>query len=332
MRTNQQIDLFRPGQPDDEAIRLLKHYEKFALEKDPRGYCVCTSEGKDSRVLGHLMRRAGVRHFYHHNVTGIDPLELVYFQRRNFQEYRDAGYVCHDVMYKMSMWQLMLKKLIPPLRHMRYCCTFLKESKTEEQGDAMISTGVRKAESSRRAKQRSELERHGKTVKDSVHIDPWKDIYDRDYLGPFDEDGETQVTANCYHNPSWQDTGDWRSGLWIINPIAEWPDHWIWDYSLEAGLEQCSLYQEGFARLGCCGCPMAGEAGRRREFERWPKFKDQYIRIFDKMVLLRQERGMKMSFNSKNAGTAWFEWWLSDRAMEQPIDDDQLSMDDLAVF
>ena len=77
---------------------------------------------------------------------------------------------------------------------------------------------------------------------------------------------------------------------------------------------------------------MAREAGRRHEFKRWPKFKDQYIRTFDKMVLLRQERGMKTLFNAKGAGTAWFEWWLSDRAMEQPIDDDQLSMDDLAVF
>lgn len=84
MNTNQQIDLFRPRQPDDEAIRLLRGYEDFALKFDPRGYCVCTSEGKDSRVLGHLMRRAGVKHFYIHNITGIDPPELVYFQRKNF--------------------------------------------------------------------------------------------------------------------------------------------------------------------------------------------------------------------------------------------------------
>ena len=34
------------GQPDDEAVRLLQYYEALALENDPRGYCVCTSEGK----------------------------------------------------------------------------------------------------------------------------------------------------------------------------------------------------------------------------------------------------------------------------------------------
>lgn len=56
MNTNQQLSLFRPnGQPDEEAIRMIRGYEKFALSLDPRGYCVCTSEGKDSRVLGHLL-------------------------------------------------------------------------------------------------------------------------------------------------------------------------------------------------------------------------------------------------------------------------------------
>jgi len=110
MNTNQQLDLFRSGQPDEEAIKLLRSYESFATKIDPRGYCVCTSEGKDSRVLGHLMRRAGVRHFYIHNITGIDPPELIYFQRRNFSDYMAGGYECHDIMYEMSIWALMRKK------------------------------------------------------------------------------------------------------------------------------------------------------------------------------------------------------------------------------
>ena len=107
------------GQPDDEAIRMIREFEPLALMNDPRGYCLCTSEGKDSRVLGHLMRRAGVRHFYIHNITGIDPPELVYFQRRNFQEYRDMGLTTYDIMYDKSMWQLMIEKKFPPLIRLR---------------------------------------------------------------------------------------------------------------------------------------------------------------------------------------------------------------------
>lgn len=310
MNTTQQLDLLRPGQPDEDAIRLLQSYESFATSIDPRGYCVCTSEGKDSRVLGHLMRRAGVKHFYIHNITGIDPPELVYFQRENFREYVDLGHEVHDVMYQMSIWQLMRKKKIPPLRRKRYCCEHLKEIRTREQGLAMISTGVRKAESSRRAKQRSELEMWGKTAARKTHLDP------------YDQDENIEIFRSCYDNPEWG-----RAGLWTINPIAEWPDHWIWDYSAEAGLKQCSLYDEGFTRLGCIGCPMAGEAGRRREFERWPEFRKLYIRAFENMLEARRERGLPILHQGKHAAEDWFEWWLSDRAMEAPIDEDQLCLD-----
>lgn len=302
MNTTQQIDLFRTGQPDEEAIRLLKSYESFALKMDPRGYCVCTSEGKDSRVLGHLMRRAGVRHFYIHNITGIDPPELVYFQRKNFQQYADMGYDVYDCMYDMSIWQLMRKKMVPPLRHMRYCCEHLKERKTPEQGNAMISTGVRKAESTRRAKQRAELEHNYKN------------------LAPYDqEDGvEVETFRTCFDNPDWG-----CNGLWTINPIAEWPDHWIWDYSEEAHLEQCSLYQEGFDRLGCIGCPMARSCNRRKEFSRWPGFELLWRKAFDTLVKIRTEHGKKQRFAS---GSEWFDWWMSDQAMEAPDDEMQTSI------
>lgn len=310
MNTVQQINLFRPGQPDEEAIRFLQEYEYFALKLDPRGYCVCTSEGKDSRVVGHLMRRAGVKHFYLHNITGIDPPELVYFQRKNFEVYMDMGYEVHDSKYILSMWQLMRKKLIPPLRHKRYCCSELKERRTAEQGFSMISTGVRKAESSRRAKQRSELEVYERTPADKLHLDP------------YDQDENTEIFRACFDNPHWGD-----QGLWTINPIAEWPDHWIWDYSQEAHLEQCSLYSEGFERLGCIGCPMAGECGRRREFARWPAFKVLYLRAFAEMLQIRRDRGMTELFKAKNAAEEWFEWWISDSSMEEPVDENQLRLD-----
>lgn len=303
MNTNQQVDLFRTGQPDEEAIRLLRGYEDFALKFDPRGYCVCTSEGKDSRVLGHLMRRAGVKHFYIHNITGIDPPELVYFQRQNFQTYLDLGYQAYDCAYDRSMWGLMRKNLIPPLRQKRYCCAHLKERKTPEQGEAMISTGVRRAESTRRAKQRAELE------------------HDYQHLNPYDqEDGvEVETFRTCFDHPDWG-----RNGLWTINPIAEWPNHWIWDYSAEAHLEQCSLYAEGFDRLGCIGCPMGSERQRRRQFARWPGFERVWRRAFDEIFRIRQARGMKLRFPS---GAENFEWWLSDAAMEESIDEDQLYLD-----
>ena len=306
MNTNLQLDLFRTGQPDEEAIKLLKFYEPSALMRDPRGYCVCTSEGKDSRVLGHLMRRAGVKHFYLHNITGIDPPELVYFQRKNFQQYADTGYPTYDVMYKKSIWQLMREKKTPPLRSIRYCCDFLKERHVEEQGEAMISTGVRKAESTNRARLHSELEEKGKRVKDKKH------------LTPYAEDTDRELVEGCMNNPRWSE------GLIIVNPIAEWPDHWVWDYSSEARLEQCCLYSEGFHRLGCIGCPQARGCRRIRDFKRWPGFEQLWRRAFDNLTQLRNDLGLVNRFS---CGAEWFEWWLSDAAQNEPVDENQLELE-----
>lgn len=139
------MNMFK-GAPDDEAIKMIQYYEGLAVENDPRGYCVCTSEGKDSRVLGHLFRRAKVKHFYLHSITGIDPPELIYFQRKNFLDYKDSGYLAYDVKYRISMWDLMVKKKMPPLRTIRYCCEELKERRVDEQGQAILSFGVRKFE------------------------------------------------------------------------------------------------------------------------------------------------------------------------------------------
>lgn len=285
------------GQPDDEAIRMIQAFEGIALEHDPRGYCVCTSEGKDSRVLGHLMRRAGVKHFYLHSITGIDPPELVYFQRRNFQQYRDAGYLTYDVPYEKSIWELMLKKLVPPFRHMRYCCQYLKERRGKEQAQALLSLGVRKYESVNRAKNRDELEiaMHGKSGKS--------------LLMTWDNDDNRRTFETCYAQNEKR-----------LNPLAYWPDSLIWDYSKDAKLEQCSLYHEGFARLGCIGCPMAREKGRRREFARWPGFERLWLQSFERLRLLRIERGL---INIFATGREWFDWWMLDKAQES-IDEDQL--------
>ena len=288
-----QTSLFR-GQPDNEAVKMIQYYETLALEYDPRGYCVSTSEGKDSRVLGHLFRRSGVKHFYLHSITGIDPPELIYFQRNNFQKYKDAGYLTYDVMYEKSMWQMMTENLIPPMRNIRYCCVEFKEKRSIEQGDAILSLGVRKFESTNRAKKRNELE---------VAIPNKSNV-----IMPFDNDENRRTFEACYQNYEKR-----------VNPLAYWTDADIWNYSKDAKLEQCCLYCEGFDRLGCIGCPMARCKGRKREFERWPGFEKLYVHAFDKMIRIRKEQGLRMDFTT---GREWFDWWMSDTAQKK-VDEDQ---------
>lgn len=256
---------------------------------------------KDSRVLGHLMRRAGVRHFYMHSVTGIDPPELVYFQRTNFQVYRDMGYLTYDVMYQYSMWQLMRRKKIPPLRKVRYCCEHLKERPVPQQGRAILSLGVRKYESVGRRKKRDELE----IVSDKKRGD--------NIIMPFDNSEKRRIFETCYQDNQRR-----------INPLAYWTDSDIWSYSKDVGLKQCGLYNEGFTRLGCIGCPMARRVGREQEFRRWPKFKAQYLRTFGHMLEDRRALGLPV-LEFASTPEQWFEWWLNDKAAEK-ADGNQLTL------
>jgi phosphoadenosine phosphosulfate reductase len=77
----------------------------------------------------------------------------------------------------------------------------------------------------------------------------------------------------------------WRphrtDGSWILNPILYWTEDDVWTLIRREGIPYCSLYDEGFKRLGCIGCPMSGK-GRVKEWERWPKYKDGWCRAFSK--------------------------------------------------
>ena len=95
-----------------------------------------------------------------------------------------------------------------------------------------------------------------------------------------------------------------------INPIIDWEDSDVWNFIKSNGIPYCSLYDEGWERLGCIGCPMARQQGREREFIRWPKYKDSYIRAFDKMLRQRELSGMKWFMHGLVTAKDVFNWWM----------------------
>ena len=70
----------------------------------------------------------------------------------------------------------------------------------------------------------------------------------------------------------------------LINPIIDWTTEEVWEFIHEYNIPYCSLYDEGFKRLGCIGCPMGSKEQREYEFKRWPKYKALYLRAFEKMI------------------------------------------------
>ena len=78
----------------------------------------------------------------------------------------------------------------------------------------------------------------------------------------------------------------------MLNPIIDWSTEEVWEFIHEYNVPYCKLYDEGYKRLGCIGCPMGSVESRYRAFERYPKYKQAYIRAFDRMIDVRNGGGI----------------------------------------
>ena len=96
------------------AIERLKYFEP------PEGYYLAFSGGKDSVVIKALADMAMVIYDAHHNLTTIDPPELIYFIRKYH------GDVIIDRPEKHLLTR-MVEKNIPPMKNIRWCCAEYKE-------------------------------------------------------------------------------------------------------------------------------------------------------------------------------------------------------------
>ena len=104
-----------------------------------------------------------------------------------------------------------------------------------------------------------------------------------------------------------------------VHPIIDWSESDVWDYIHENNLPYCSLYDDGFKRLGCIMCPMNGK--RAREVKRWPRYYQKYLRAFDARLVKRRADGLKTTWESREQMMAW---WLDDA--DHRIDPDQTVM------
>ena len=125
------------------AIERLRMFEPEALRKHPEGYYVGDSGGKDSCVIVRLSEMANVKHRAYHNLTTIDPPEIIHFIREHHPD---------TVIEKpkVPFFTEMVKRGFP-MRQARWCCGDYKERGGH---DRLIVTGVRWDESARRKNSR----------------------------------------------------------------------------------------------------------------------------------------------------------------------------------
>ena len=264
-----------------DAARLSEHRYKKPL-------MVTYSGGKDSQVLVALAERAGINFEVVNSHTTADAPETVYFIRRQFYEMEQRSIKCHiePPKYKglpVSMWTLIPQKGMPPTRLARYCCAVLKENTGRNR---FIATGVRWAESVNRKQNRGvmELNHHDK---------------DKRIVLMSDNDEKRQLFETCN-----------LKGKMTVNPVIDWANNDIWDYTYSEHLPINPLYIEGWERVGCIGCPMAGRCGRQREFARWPQYEKLYIQAFDRMLEVRKAKGLPC--DRWYTGLDVFRWRMED--------------------
>lgn len=284
---------------EQTAMERLRLASQMSMKLYKQPLLLTDSGGKDSAVICKLAENAGIPFEIVHSHTTADAPETVYHVRKRAKKYEERGivYTIHYPVYKgnrTSMWDLIPQKLIPPMRIMRYCCAVLKETTGKGR---FIATGVRWAESARRAANRGALEVVASTRSKNLILNG-------------DNDEDRQLFENCQ-----------LKGERVCNPIIDWTDRDVWDYLTEQKVEVNPLYNEGFCRVGCVGCPMAGKA-RYAEFARWPGYQRNYIRTFDRMLEVRKARGKTDDMRWGTTGEDVFHWWMEDGVLPGQIEID----------
>lgn len=123
-----------------------------------------------------------------------------------------------------------------------------------------------------------------------------------------------------------------RKGLWrqmnisrndgspIVCPIVYWTDSDVWTFTRQRGIPYCSLYDEGYKRLGCIGCPMGGSKQQAQQFARWPKYEAMWRRGFqmywDRYKGTLTKKGTDRWIEKFGTVDDLWDWWVSDKAYE----------------
>ena len=264
---------------------------------------VTYSGGKDSDVMLDLAESCLKSDEFEvlNSHTTVDAPETVRHIRETFKRLNDKGvktrvdYHVQEDGTRLTMWNLIPKKLMPPTRIVRYCCQVLKETGTPNR---LCALGVRAAESTIR-RGRDTFSTRGGTYKDAIFFS-------------LSHAEEVHQEAQELQDPVWDCTliktmREKKDTL--VNPIYEWSTTDIWDYIHIRQLNVNPLYSKGYDRVGCVGCPLASYHQKIKEFSDYPQYKTMYIKAFDKML---EERKRKVKEDVWKTGEEVFNWWVEE--------------------
>lgn len=157
----------------------------------------------------------------------------------------------------------------------------------------MIATGIRWDESNGR-KDRNTFEAVGNKKKNAVRVSDEKMLLT-------DNEDTRRLFEKCE-----------MKAKAVVNPVIDWKDEEIWNFYRSECPYHNPLYDMGFTRVGCIGCPMASKK-RYTEFQYFPTYRQAYISAFERMLKERQRRNLEIRWKS---GIDVFDWWMEDKNID----------------
>lgn len=256
---------------------------QFQNRDKERKTIVAFSGGKDSLVNYMIAVKSGIEFIPIYSPTSVDPPELIYYLRDFNKWAKEKGY--------------------PEVIFQKYN-TFTKKQcggKMEGREKTMWTLiGNRSMPPTRLARYCCDelKERTGETG-DTV------------FTGVRWEESKKRATQKMVNF--------WKGKI-MVRPIVDWTEVEVWSYILENKIPYCKLYDQGFDRLGCIGCPLS--SNQKRELELYPAYKENYLRAFKKMLEYRKEHDKEKSWTTPEEV---LKWWLGECEKKREEIDGQCS-------
>lgn len=280
----------------DRAIEQMRLAGALSGKYYNRPLLLCYSGGKDSDALLWVAEESGIEFEAQYSKTSVDAPETVSHVKETFARLRVRGINAFVEVPKLhgkpvTMWSLIAQHNMPPTRLVRYCCQTLKE--TGGKGRA-IATGVRRSESVARSG-RKFAQNTTKRNREALDFEDAASLF---------EDAERFIEHDSAFLKSCK-----VQGKTSFQPIIEFTDSNVWQLIDEQGIKTNPLYQMGYSRVGCVGCPFASRKQRETDFERYPAYRAAYLRAFGAMLRRRRAKGLETEWNTPEAV---MEWWLGE--------------------
>lgn len=223
------------------------------------------------------------------NLTSVDPPEVIRFVKQNYPE-------VELTKPKASIYHIAVEKGLLPTQRVRWCCDEYKENA----GAGKVTLiGIRHQESTRRSK-RNEVEIS--SYKFSGTLEGFEKY--REERLKKKKRGRQPKGVNITNATSERTIGciSGKESL-LISPIIHWTVRDVWEFlNKVCQVPHCSLYDEGYSRIGCICCPMSQPRQKIKEMKRWPHVKSGWIK-----AIIDIRRGGEF-VNGQNVTRCFSDW------------------------